>query len=54
MKTNKALANIAKTILDLPTLDSRGRDRLDFHTRGVGDIKKALEAAYEAGQKEAK
>ena len=46
---DEALANIAATILDLETLDTRKSDRLDFHELAVWQIKKALEAAYAAG-----
>ncbi len=45
-----ALANIAATILDLETLDTRNSDRQDFHELAVWQIKKALEAAYAAGR----
>jgi len=48
---DKALADIAATILGLETLDTRNRDQLDFHELAVWQIKKALEAAYAAGQK---
>ena len=48
---DEALANIAATILGLETLNTRNRDRLDFHELAVWQIKKALEAAYAAGQK---
>lgn len=47
---DEALANIATTILDLETLEPRKRDSLDFHELAVWQIKKALEAAYEAGR----
>ena len=47
---DEALANIAATILNLETLDTRKSDRLDFHELSVWGIKAALEAAYAAGQ----
>jgi hypothetical protein len=51
MKTrDETLANIAATILNLETLDTRNSDRLDFHELSVWQIKKALEAAFTAGQ----
>ena len=51
MKTrDEALANIAATILNLETLDTRKRDSLDFHELAVWQVKKALEAAYTAGR----
>jgi hypothetical protein len=53
-KRNATIERIAKEILWLETLDSRGRDRLDFHELSVGAIRAALEAAYEAGREAAK
>lgn len=51
MKTrDQALTEIATQILDLETLDTRKSDRLDFHELAVWQIKKALEAAYDAGR----
>ena len=51
MKTrDQALTEIATKILDLETLDTRNSDRLDFHELSVWQIKKALEAAFAAGQ----
>jgi hypothetical protein len=47
---DETLANIAATILNLETLDTRKSDRLDFHELSVWGIKAALEAAYAAGQ----
>ena len=49
-KRNATIERIAKEILWLETLDSRGRDRLEFHELGVSSIRAALEAAYEAGK----
>jgi len=48
---DQALTGIATQILDLETLDTRKSDRLDFHELAVWQIKKALDAAYAAGQK---
>lgn len=45
------LAAIAKKHLHLSSLAERGRDHLDFHDCHVVGIKRALEAAYEAGRK---
>jgi hypothetical protein len=51
MKTrDEALTEIATKILDLETLDTRNSDRLDFNELAVWQIKKALEAAFAAGQ----
>ena len=47
----KAIEGIAREVLGLETLEERNRDRLDFHDLGVAGIRKALEAAYEAGRK---
>ena len=40
---------IAREVLDIPTLATRGRDALDFHEVGVLSIKEALHLAYFAG-----
>jgi hypothetical protein len=45
-----AVARIAREVLHIETLEVRNRDRLDFHDLGVGSIRDALEAAYEAGR----
>lgn len=42
---------IAKDELGLNTLEIQGRDRLDFHTLSVWQIKKALQDAFYAGFK---
>ena len=47
------LEQIAKRYLRIETLETRNMDALDFHACGVWDIKAALMAAYELGQKEA-
>jgi hypothetical protein len=47
---NAALKKIAKDILDLETVETRNSDSLDFHEHAVWEIRKALEAAYEAGR----
>ncbi len=44
------LEQIAKTYLGLPTLARRGSDGLDFSTHAVWELRKALAAAYAAGQ----
>ena len=43
------IAGIAGKILGLETLETRNRDSLDFHDLSVWQIKKALEAAFQAG-----
>jgi hypothetical protein len=36
--------------MDIPTLDTRNSDGLDFHEVAVWEILKALRLAYRAGQ----
>ena len=45
---------IASEVLGIETLDTRKSDRLDFHDLAVWQVRKALEAAYEAGRKAAR
>jgi len=40
---------IAREVLNVPTLATRGRDPLDFHDVGVVSLKRALRRAYVAG-----
>lgn len=40
---------IAREVLHIPTLVTRGRDALDFYEVGVLSIKEALHLAYFAG-----
>ena len=47
---NATIEKIAKEILDLETLETRRMDSLDFHDLAVWEIRKALEAAYNAGR----
>ena len=42
---------IAEDVLGIETLDTRKSDGLDFHDLAVWQIRKALNAAYEAGRK---
>ena len=51
---DEAIERIAKNVLKIPTLASRGSDRLDFHDVGVKNIKLALRTAYEAGRESMK
>jgi PIN domain nuclease of toxin-antitoxin system len=46
---NEVLADIAKQVLNVETLETRKMDSLDFHDVAVWQLKKALEAAYRAG-----
>ena len=50
MSSDKILAQIACDRLNIPTLETRNSDSLDFHDVSVWGIKAALEAAYRAGQ----
>lgn len=45
------LLDIAQRHLFLETLETRNRDRLDFHDTAVWAIRSALEAAFEAGRR---
>ncbi len=44
------LEAIAKKQLEIPTLEERKSDRLDFHEVSVWGLLNALERAYEAGR----
>ena len=43
------LASIAKRVLQIPTLESRKSDGLDFHEVSVWSVEAALRAAFAAG-----
>ena len=47
---DQQMADIARRVLRIPTLNERRSDRLDFHEVGVWQIKEALRLAYRAGQ----
>ncbi len=47
---NELFTLIARTHLDIPTLQERHRDGLDFHEVGVAALRQALSVAYEAGR----
>lgn len=47
---DQIINTIATKILFIETLETRKRDELDFNDLAVWDIKRALEAAYLAGQ----
>jgi len=51
---NNELLKIARTILDLETLETRNSDSLDFKEQAVWNIKEALVQAYKAGQESVK
>ncbi len=46
---DQTVAEIAAKYLDIESLVPQGSDSLDFHDLSVETIKRALEAAYEAG-----
>ena len=48
--TDQLIEEIALKHLFIETLRTQNSDSLDFHDVSVGCIKKALEAAYSAGQ----
>jgi hypothetical protein len=48
---DQQLETIAREVLRIDTLQSQNYDSLDFHEVSVWGLKKALEAAYEAGRK---
>lgn len=50
MQRNDVFTKIAQQHLGIETLETRSRDRLDFHDVSVWSVKAALEAAYAAGQ----
>ena len=52
-KVTAALAAIAQEVLQIPTLETRNSDGLDFHEVSVWGLRDALRRAYEAGAKAA-
>lgn len=46
---DRLFTEIAREHLGIETLESRGRDSLDFHDVSVWGVKAALQAAYGAG-----
>lgn len=53
-KASTTLTDIANQVLGVQTLEARNSDSLDFHDLAIWNIKKALEAAYLAGQNSVK
>jgi len=47
---DQKMAEIARRVFRVPTLEPRNSDRLDFHEVGVGQILDALRLAYQAGR----
>lgn len=48
------IADIARRILRIKTLETRNSDSLDFHEMAVWTIQEALDAAYKAGRRSAR
>jgi len=48
------IADIARRILRIETLETRKSDSLDFHELAVWTIREALDAAYKAGRRSAR
>lgn len=48
------LTRIARAMLGIETLETRGSDRLDFHEVSVASLRAALDAAYHAGAEQAR
>ena len=53
-EADAVIATIAKTHLDLETLESQGLDSLDFKDQACWAIRDALRAAFEAGKQAAR
>lgn len=53
-RVDRILEQIAQTKLRIPTLRERKADHLDFHEVSAWGLKRALQAAYEAGRGDAK
>lgn len=47
--TLQAAMEAARKHLDIPTLETRGRDGLDFHDISVASLRTIIAAAYDAG-----
>ena len=47
---DQTIADIARRVLHVQTLETRRSDSLDFHELAVWSLREALEAAYEAGR----
>jgi hypothetical protein len=52
-KRDDKLLGIARSELNVETLETRNMDDLDFHEIGVASLKTALERAYAAGKADA-
>jgi hypothetical protein len=52
IQVDTELASIAQRIMDIPTLETRKSDSLDFHEVAVWEVLKALRLAYRTGRKD--
>jgi len=50
---DRTIEGIAKRVLDIPTLETRKSDQLDFHDLAVWSVLEALRLAYAAGAEHA-
>jgi len=48
------MKEIVENAMELPTIETRGSDELDFHDVAIWRIKEALHLAYEAGKESVK
>lgn len=46
------LASVARRILNIPTLETRNSDAMDFHEAAVGQLLAALRLAHRMGRRE--
>jgi hypothetical protein len=54
VEVDEELASIARRIMDIPTLETRKSDSLDFHKVAVWEVLSALRLAYRTGRKDVK
>ena len=52
VKVDAELASVAKRMLNIPTLETRRSDALDFHEVSVGQLLAALRLTYRMGRKD--
>lgn len=52
VKVDTELASVARRILDIPTLETRKSDALDFHQVAVWQLLAALRLAYRMGRRD--
>lgn len=50
-KKDQVVAQIARDVLRIDTLEPQKIDRVDFHSVHVDSVKEALEKAYQEGMK---